>query len=339
MSKYACIKAISTYLPEQVEQNTMGDERFVRKLGIEERHIAGAEESAGDMAAAAAETLFRQYGLPKENIDYILLCTQHPDYPMPATACILQSRLGLSQNCGALDFNMGCSGYLYGLSLAKGLVEAGMAENVLFLTSSVYTKYINKKDATIRPLFGDGATATWIAAEEGERPFLHSFVFGTDGERFDKIYIPVGGSRNMPREHPEVFETDERGNVRSNYEVYMDGNAISYFTLRTVPAMVEKVLEKAGRKREEIDYYVFHQANRFMMSHVQKKCHLEGMAFYNDIRDIGNTVSGTVPFGLEYVLREKSPQELGAVLLAGFGVGLSWAGCVADLRRMQPKAE
>ncbi len=337
MKKYACIKGIATYLPPQVASNDGEDPRFIKKLGIQERHLAGKEESAGDLAYEAAENLFRRYDIRREEIDFLLLCVQHPDHQMPTTACELQARLGLPNSCGALDYNLGCSGYSYGLALAKGLMEAGMAERVLLLTTSVYLKYINKEDHACYPLFGDGATATYLAMEEGEAPFLHSFVFGTDGSRYDKIIIPAGGSRNMPRETPEVFETDERGNTRSNYEVAMDGTAITYFTLREVPPMVEQVLAKAGITREDLDYCVFHQANKFMLEYVRKKCGLTEVPFHNNIEKIGNTVAGTIPFGLEEVLAEHDAGTLRRVLLAGFGVGLSWGGCIADLSRKLEK--
>ena len=337
MGKYACIKAIATYLPAQVASNDGEDPRFVEKLGIHERHFAEKEESAGDLAFEAAENLFRQYDVQREDIDFILLCVQHPDYQMPTTACELQSRLGIPNSCGALDYSLGCSGYSYGLAMAKGLMETGMAENVLLLTSSVYLKYINKEDHACYPLFGDGATATYLTMEEGEAPMLHSFAFGTDGSRYDKIIIPAGGSRNMPRETPEAFGTDEAGNRRSNYEVFMDGTAIAYFTLREVPPMVEQILGKAGLSREDLDYCVFHQANKFMLGYVRKKCKLQKVPFHNDIEKIGNTVSGTIPFGLEAILEEHDPKDLKRVLLAGFGVGLSWSGCIADLSRMMRK--
>ena len=332
MKKFACIKAISTYLPEKVETNeNLGDERFISKLGIRERRIAADNESAGDLAFKAAENLFNQYNISPDDIDFILLCTQHPDHLGPTTACHLQSRLNMPQTAGALDFSLGCSGYVYGLSLSKSLIETQMATNILLLTSSVYTKYINVNDKAIRPLFGDGATATLISAIESDRSLIDAFIFGTDGSKFESLYIPVGGSRLPPRSNPEVMETDEHGNQHSNYEIHMDGSAITYFTLRTVPKLVDDVLNKANLKREDIDYCIFHQANKFVMELVKKKCRLEGLNFYNDIEDIGNTVSGTIPFGITKVLRNTLPSNLQKVMLAGFGVGLSWAACIVDL--------
>ena len=336
MIKFACIKAISTYLPEKIESNeNLGDERFISKLGIKERHIAADDESSGDLAVKAAENLFNEYKIDRNDINFILLCTQHPDHLGPTTACHVQSRLEIPQTAGALDFSLGCSGYVYGLALAKSLIETQMASNVLLLTSSVYTKYVNFNDKAIRPLFGDGATATLISAVESERPFIDDFIFGTDGSRFESLYIPVGGSRLPPRSNPEVMETDENGNQHSNYEIHMDGSAITYFTFRTVPKLVEDVLNKANLQREDINYYIFHQANKFVMELVRKKCHIENLNFYNDIEDIGNTVSGTIPFGIKKVLNKTEQFKLKKVMLAGFGVGLSWAACIADLSLMQ----
>lgn len=332
MKKFACIKALETYLPERVELNEgLGDERFISKLGIRSRRIASDDQSAGDLAFNAARNLFERHSIDRGSIDFILMCTQHPDYQMPTTACQLQARLELPQSVGALDYSLGCSGYVYGLMLAKGLAEAGLASNILLLTSSIYNKYINVEDRAIRPLFGDAATATLISTVESETPMLDAFVYGTDGDRFESIYIPVGGSRNMPRDNPEVFERDEHGNVHSNYEVHMDGMAVTYFTYRTVPRLVDDILSKAGLNREDIDHYIFHQANRYVMERVKKKCRLEGRPFYSDIEELGNTVSCTVPFGIKKVLKERPASELKRVMLCGFGVGLSWCGCLADL--------
>lgn len=338
MKNYAAIRALSVYLPEATEKNDTYDERFMEKLGIYKRHLAADNEVTSDLCVRAANNLFNEYNIQKQDIDYLIVCAQHPDYPMPSTSCIVQDKLGLSQSTAAIDVTMGCSGYIYGLSVAKGLIESELAKNVLFITAAISTKFINKKDKVMRPLFGDGATATLITSVQSDAPFLHSFVFGTDGSRFDKLYIPAGGVVNMCQNTKETEEIDADGSIRTNFEWRMDGSAISFFTLRTVPALVEDVLQKADLKREDIDYYIFHQANKFMMEHAQKKCHLEKMAFYNDISEIGNTVAGSVPFGIRHVLKDTAPQNLRKVMLAGFGVGLSWAACIADLGEMANKA-
>mgnify|MGYP002624277130 CR=1 FL=1 len=330
---FAKIKAISSYLPAQIEENSgIVEARFIKKIGVKSRHIA-KDESAGDLAFKAAEKLFSENKIDRQETDFILLCTQHPDYQMPHTAAHLQDRLGLKKSVGSMDISLGCSGYVYGLAVAKGLIEAGLAKKILFLTSSVYTKYINVKDTSTRPLFGDGATATWL--EGGDTENLRGFVFGSDGSRYDKLIIPVGGSKNPPRDNPEVFSTDDQKNFRSNYEVFMDGMAITYFTLREIPKLVDEVLIKADLTRADLDYCIFHQANKFMMTYLREKAGLNDVPFHNDITETGNIVSGSVPLAIEQVVKSHGAANLKNVMLAGFGVGLSWAGCIADLSEIK----
>lgn len=329
---FAKIRAVASYLPAQIERNDeIVDARFIKKIGVESRHVSAADESSGDLAFAAAEKLFAEYELDRHETDFILLCTQHPDYQMPHTAAHLQSRLGLKKSVGTLDIALGCSGYVYGLAIAKSFIETGLAKKILFLTSSVYTKYINMRDTSTRPLFGDGATATWIEAVDESEPSLNAFVFGSDGSRYDKLIIPVGGSRHTPRSTPEIFATDENKNYRSNYEVFMDGMAITYFTLREVPKLVDDVLNAANLTRADLDYCIFHQANKFMMTYLRDKAGLNDVPFHNDITATGNIVSGSVPLAIEQVVKSSGSKNLRRVMLAGFGVGLSWAGCIADL--------
>ena len=327
---FATIRAISTYLPAAIENNSeLVDARFMKKIGVKCRHISASDESAGDLAFNAAEKLFAEHDINRDETDFILLCTQHPDHLGPHTSAHLQHRLGLKKSVGTMDISLGCSGYIYGLAVAKGLIETGLCKKILFITSSVYTKYINVRDKSTRPLFGDGATATWI--DGGDTESLRAFVFGSDGSRFDKLIIPVGGSRHMPRDNPEIFSTDDNGNYRSNYEIFMDGMAITYFTLREVPPLVENVLAAANLTRADLDYCIFHQANKFMMTYLRDKAGLNDVPFHNDISETGNLVSGSVPIAIEQVVKNVGSSNLKRVMLAGYGVGLSWAGCIADL--------
>lgn len=333
---FAKIRAISSYLPAQIEFNDqIVEKRFIKKIGVQSRHVAAQNESAGDLAFNAAEKLFAEHNIDRYETDFILLCTQHGDYQMPHTAAHLQSRLELGKHVGTLDIALGCSGYVYGLAIAKSFIETGLAKKILFLTSSVYTKYINVRDTSTRPLFGDGATATWIEAVDETAPSLNAFVFGSDGSRYDKLIIPVGGSRFMPRDNPEIFSTDANHNYRSNYEVFMDGMAITYFTLREVPKLVDDVLTAAKLTRDDLDYCIFHQANKFMMTYLRDKAGLNDVPFHNDISTTGNIVSGSVPLAIEQVVKNFGAENLKRVMLAGFGVGLSWAGCIADLSGMR----
>ena len=329
----AYIKGIASYLPRQIEYNDVHS-RITKKTGIYERHIAAAGECASDMAVCAAENLFSQYGVDRSAIDMIVLCTQSPDYVLPTTACLLQHRLGISRNCGAFDINLGCSGYIYGLSLAKGLIESGQVKQVLLLTSETYSKWIHPEDGTVRPIFGDAATATIIGAEETAIDGLRAFVFGTDGTGGPDIIVPAGGTREPVASTPEVEYVDAAGNKRTNYNLFMNGRSVITFAQDIVPKTLKKILEAAALKREEVDYYVFHQANRFMLESMQHKCKLQNLHFWNKPDKYGNTVSSTIPLALEEILQTVDAATLRKVVSIGFGVGLSWAGCLMDLSRV-----
>lgn len=335
MKTYAAIRAVASYLPETIERNEPTP--MNQKLGIVERHIATEEVAASDLAVHAAEAMFQSYDITPEDIDFVLLCTQMPDYLMPTTACIVQDRLGISQTAGALDYSLGCSAYPYGLGLAKGLIDGGLAKNVLLLTASAYTKYVNKKDGTIRPLFGDGGTATLVSAVGNDHPLLDGFVFGTDGSRYDSLIVPAGGTRHMPLATPRKVAADARGNERSNYDLFMDGNVITNFTLHVVKPMVEGILKKTGLTKEMLDGVVFHQANHYLLDYLRNRCGLMDVPFYNDIEHTGNLVSSSIPYALDALAKSGKLTGHHHVLLAGFGVGLSWGGCVADFGAIEAR--
>ena len=324
----AYIRRIEYYLPEIIEENEQG--RLRKKTGIERRHICPEGMTAADMAERAADKLF-EHGVERNAIDFLLFCTQSPDYFLPTTACILQDNLGLQKSCGALDFDLGCSGFIYGLGLAKGLIESGQAKNVLFLTSETYSKYINPQDHATRPLFGDAATATLISGIDTEEDGIGGVVYGTDGSGAGQLIVPVGGARHRWLETPIEEQTDKYGNVRSNRDIYMDGSGILDFALDTVPQVLEDILTKCSLTRAEIDYYVFHQANHVVLSFLQDKCGLLDAPYWNDVKEYGNTVSSSIPIALSDLLSRNPGAIFQRVLLMGFGVGLSWGGCVVDL--------
>ncbi|WP_093796342.1 ketoacyl-ACP synthase III [Sporomusa acidovorans] len=324
------IKAVAGYLPGKIEKNDL-TKRLTKKTGIYERHLADENECASDLAVQVAERMFAQYAIEREQIDFIILCTQSPDYFLPTTACLLQEKLHLSKHCGAFDFNLGCSGYIYGLSIAKGLVETGQAKQVLLLTAETYSKYIHPGDETVKPLFGDGATATLIAAVQSDVEGIHSFEFGTDGSGADSLIVPAGALRNPYGKTSIIEQVDDYGNRRTNYHINMNGSEITNFALNVVPETVQNILGKAGLEKRDIDYYVFHQANKFMLDFLQQKCELQGLPFWNDPSNCGNTVSNSVPLAITQLLEAEKALALGKVMLIGFGVGLSWAGCIVDL--------
>lgn len=332
MNMRAYIRGITSYLPEMTEYNNI-ELRLTKKTGIYARHLAANNECASDMAVNAAEKLFLQYKYDRNNIDFIILCTQSPDYFLPTTACLIQHRLSLSNICGAFDFNLGCSGYIYGLSIAKGLIETGQAKNILLLTAETYSKWIHPEDGTVRPLFGDAATATLIGLERNCSEGLSAFQFGTDGSGGETLIVPVGGVRNPRSSTPLVEYDDSAGNKRTNSNLYMNGGAITNFALDVVPKTLEKILQVAVLNRTDVDYYVFHQANKFMLDFLQQKCKLQGLPYWNKPDHYGNTVSNTIPLALEEILQSQDARDLTRVLSIGFGVGLSWAGCLLDLSK------
>lgn len=328
MGVKAYLSAIEYYLPEKVESNEPN--RLTKKTGINQKHIAAENECASDLAIKAAEQLFIK-GIDRTSIDFLLVCTQSPDYILPTTACVLQDKLGLPNTIGALDFNLGCSGYIYGLSLAKGLVETGQAKSILLITAETYSKYINPQDNTVKPLFGDAATATLIIAKDSENEGIKGLTFGTDGSGFDKLIVPMGARRIPYNESSIIQENDIYGNIRTNANLFMDGTAISDFALDVVPVMVKEILNKCKIRKEEINYYVFHQANKFMLKFLQEKSELMGLPYWNDVTYYGNTVSNSIPIALVDMMKEHNEDDMSNVMTIGFGVGLSWAGCVLDL--------
>lgn len=328
----AFIKAISYYIPDRVLDNDelsrtfpdWGVDKISSKVGITSRHLAAEDETASDLAVKAAESLFAEYGIARDSIDFILLCTQSPDYFLPTTACILQDRLRIPHFAGALDFNLGCSGFVYGLALAKGLIAGGVARNILLLTAETYSKYIHPSDKGNRSIFGDGAAACLIS-EKGFAQ-IGDFVLGTDGKYFDKLIVRNGGSRQ--RETNGNVVSDEFGDaIRDDY-LYMNGGDIFNFTLRVIPELEKQVLQKNCLEKDNIDYYVFHQANKFMLKTIQKVCGIAPKHFYINMEQVGNTVSSTIPIALKDCIDNGNIFSGMTVMIAGFGVGLSWGGTV-----------
>jgi 3-oxoacyl-[acyl-carrier-protein] synthase-3 len=330
--KKAFIKCIEYYLPGMVLDNESINNEFPEwsvdkissKTGIYQRHIASEDEYTSDLAVSVAEKLFEKNNINRSDIDFVLLCTQSPDYFLPTTACIVQDKLGLPKTVGALDFNLGCSGYVYGLALSKGLVSAGIATNVLLITSETYSKYIHKADKSNRTIFGDAASASLIGTD-GICEIL-DFELGTDGSGADNLIVKNGGSRNPKID--EVERKDAYGNVQNDSCLYMNGPEIFSFTSSAVPELVKNTVLKNTSTLEKIDLYVFHQANKFMLNHLRKLIGINDEKFYLYLENCGNTVSSTIPIALYHAIKENRISEGNNVLIAGFGVGYSWGGTI-----------
>lgn len=321
------IKAIEYFYPENKVTNedlakifpSYDFSKFEKKVGIKNRYWVNEDETALDLAVKASEKIFKNF--PKEDIDYILYCTQSPEYFLPTTACILQDKLGLIKNIGALDFNLGCSGYVYGLSLAKGLIQSGQAKNILLVTAETYSKYLHPKDRSNRAIFGDAATATIISS--GIEETFGDFLFGTDGSGYENLIVKNGaGQFNFDPDAPEISYGTE--NIYSDNHLYMNGPEIFNFTANEIPNFTKEVLEKNHKKAEDVGQFIFHQANAFMLNFMRKSMKVDSEHFYVDIEDGGNTVSCTIPIALKNYSQKIQEQTL--IALVGFGVGLSWAG-------------
>lgn len=338
----AQISGISSYLPE----NKLGNEELAkvfsgwtpekieRKLGIKTRPIVSEGETALDMAVKAGKKLFDAGICCPNEIDFVILCTQSPDYFLPTSACILQNELGIPNQCGAFDINLGCSGYIYSLAVCKGLIEAGLAKNILLITSETYSRYINKKDRASRPLFGDGATASLIKADSAA---LHSderlgvFRFGTDGQGANLLMIPAGAQR-MPKSEETAKEyADSSGAIRTKNDLYMNGPGIFTFSIDRIPPLVDEYHQYCKKNGLEIDSYIFHQANKYMLDRLRDLCSLDEKKFFNNMLNRGNTVSSSIPIAIIDALEEGVLKREQLALLVGFGVGLSWGGCLIRL--------
>jgi len=331
----AAITAVEYYLPEHTVSN--GDlirefpdwsvEKIAEKTGIDSRHVASGGECSSDLAAAAAERLF-QAGVDRIAIDYILFCTQSPDYFLPTSACLLQTRLGIPRSAGALDFNLGCSGYVYGLGLAKGLVETGQASKVLLLTGETYTKMLAPEDRSVRTIFGDGGSATIVEAIEnppGAPPMIGPFVYGTDGSGARNLIVERGAFR-VPL-GPAGADPATTG-TPAKPTLFMDGGEIFTFTLSTIPRVVEELFMRAGITADGVDLFVFHQANRHMLEFLRKKARIPEDKFFVFLAGCGNTVSATIPIAIREAHRAGRVKPGSVIALVGFGVGYSWAAAL-----------
>jgi 3-oxoacyl-[acyl-carrier-protein] synthase-3 len=324
------IKAISYYLPESIISNSalLVDfpewtiDKVASKIGVNERRITTEKETSVDLAILAAKKLFVEHNINPKEIDFVLLCTQSPDYFLPTSSCIIQNKLGIPTHSGAFDFNLGCSGFIYGLAIAKGLIMGGIARKILLLTAETYSKFIHPRDKVNRTIFGDGAAAVLISdcgfAE------ISDFILGTDGQGAENLIVKTGGLRNPSKVNNLTF--DESNNPISSDHLYMNGTEIFNFTLEKVPLLVEQTLIKNSIKKEEVDLFVFHQANKYMLNFLRKKIQIPENKFFEYMGPVGNTVSSTIPIALREA--QNNDKIHGNILLAGFGVGYSWGGVI-----------
>ncbi len=312
----AKIIALTSYLPKELLTNdelellfpAWKSEKIFAKTGIRTRHIANSSQGSEDLAFAASEKLFKENkNFNKNNIDSLIVLTQTPSQIIPSSACKIHAKLELKEDCSAFDINQGCAGYVYGLQVAQSMIHSKSAEYILLITSDVYSKIINRKEANLSTLFGDGATATLIGPEEKNisATSIGPFQFGTDGSKFEKLIC-----------------TNNLSNLSENKYLYMDGPSILEFTLKKVPYAINKYLEKNSFSIDDFDYVIFHQANKFILEKLYKKIGLTDKGLIEMI-DSGNTASSSIPLALEKLISRNNFKKSN-ILLVGFGSGLSW---------------
>ncbi len=325
---YAQLGPIAVQLPARVETNEMLREQFpnwdldqiAEKTGIHQRYIAAADETSSDLARQAAEKLFDQHQIDRGSIDFLLFCTQTPDYPLPTTSCLIQDRLGLSTKCGALDFNLGCSGYVYGLAMADGLIQSGAAKSILLLTAETYSKYIDEADRSLRTIFGDAAAATLVSASD--TPSLTGFQFGSDGSGGDMLLVADGGARVAQ----DAMKPRHRKRWKSR--LYMDGPSLINFTVEAIPRLIDEILAANQMSDAQIDKYLMHQATWKMLDQLRSRMGVAEERVPIELADVGNTVSCTLPILIDRLRKQGQIDAESVNMLVGFGVGLSWAGCL-----------
>jgi 3-oxoacyl-[acyl-carrier-protein] synthase-3 len=328
------IKDIAYHLPEQVITNDQfgawypdWDMRHVvERSGVLQRHVAAENETALDLAYAACRKLLAAHPDLKDRIDGLVFCTQSPDYIMPPNSYLLHQKLALPDRVLAFDFNLACSGFIYGLALSRGLMATGMASNILLVTADTYSKYINPADRSVRTLFGDGAAVTWLAADEV--PGVIDIELSSSGKGHETFIIPAGGLRLPRSPNTAIPETDENGNVHSQNDIHMDGMGILTFVNSKVPKQIRSLLERNSLSMDDVDLFVFHQASKVTLDSLARILKVKPEKEFRNLEMVGNTVSASIPMAL------KDAQDCGrlkpgaTVLVSGFGVGLSWGSAI-----------
>jgi 3-oxoacyl-[acyl-carrier-protein] synthase-3 len=328
----ARVAAVEYALPETVLSNEQLAEahpdwnitKLAKSTGIRSRRVAAADEYSSDLAVKAAHTLFAHHSIDPSDVDYLILCTQTPDFPLPTTACVVQPQIGLRRDVGAVDLTLGCSGYIYALGLAKGLIESGQVRNVLVITVDTLSKLANDGDKSTRPIFGDGAAATLVVGDASHEG-LTGLTLRTDGSGGPHLVVPNGGLRGGNGFAPKAALA-ERELQSNGFDLYMDGMEVFNFTLRVVPDCVNDVLDNAGLEQDDVDLFIFHQANGFLIEHLRKKLGIPANKFVVAIEDYGNTSSSSIPIALTDAVAAGRVVPGDKVMLVGFGVGLSWGG-------------
>jgi 3-oxoacyl-[acyl-carrier-protein] synthase III len=300
------------------------------RSGVESRRVAGADETALDLAVEACRALLDRHPEARKRIDALLFCTQTPDHVMPPNSCLLQERLGLRDEVFAFDFTLACSGFVYGLGIAQGLIDGGIARCVLLVAADTYSRHIHPRDRSARVLFGDGAAVSLLEPGDAQHG-MRDFIYGTSGKGHDCFWIPAGGAR-LPRSAATAMEEAESGgSTRTLENIHMNGMGVLAFVNSKVPKQVRALLERNQLSVDDVDLFVFHQASALALDALERALKIPPAKVYRKLSDIGNTVSASIPIALRCALDEGRVRSGDLVVLCGFGVGLSWASALVRM--------
>lgn len=305
--------------------------KFSKMTGVQQFHRVAPSQTTADLCQAAAEKLILDLKWDKSTVDGIIFLSQTPDYVIPATACVLQHKLGLPTTSFAFDVNLGCSGYVYGIWLAAKMLDKNSCKRILLLNGDVSSTSISPEDTSVCLLFGDAGVAT--AVEYQEQSGKSSFILGTDGSGYQHLIIPGGGARNRRNSDTSIRRIDHDGIVRAQDDLYMNGIEIFNFTLRVVPDLINSIREAQGWTDNDVDYYAFHQANRFLLEQLIRKLEIDQGKLPINIGEYGNTSSATIPLVLIDILKNRHQNSRLNLVLAGFGIGLSWGAAALNMEQ------
>lgn len=334
--KNVSIAGITTCVPKNVEENTSlsffkeGEaEKVILSTGIERRRIVDPGVTSGDLSCKAAEDLIAGLGWNKEDIDCLIFVSQTQDYILPATSCVIQGKLGLPNRCCCFDISYGCSGWVYGLSVISAMLSAGTMKKGLLLVGDTTSTFKSAKDKTARPLFGDAGTAT--ALEYNPEAEDMKFALYANGNKYDAIIVPDGGCRK-PFSESSLVETEyEEGVTRTPMHSAMNGMDVFSFGITKGPEVTKDVMDFAGKTVDDVDFFIFHQANKFMNEKIRKKLKIGEEKCPYSMKDFGNVSCATIPLTIDYRFKDAAELKGKEIVATAFGVGLSWGSAIFRL--------
>lgn len=338
--KNVSIAGITTCVPKNVEENTSLSffkddeaEKVILSTGIERRRIVNEGVTSGDLCCKAAEDLLQGLGWNKEDIDCLIFVSQTQDYILPATSCVIQGRLGLPNSCCCFDISYGCSGWVYGLSVISAMISAGVMKKGLLLVGDTTSTFKSAKDKTARPLFGDAGSATAVMFDEKAEDM--KFALYANGNKFQSIIVPDGGCRK-PFSASSLVETEyEEGVIRTPMHSAMNGMDVFSFGITKAPEVTKDILEFAGKTVDDVDFFIFHQANKYMNEKIRKKLKIGEEKVPYSMKDFGNVSCATIPLTIDYRFKDASELMGKEVVATAFGVGLSWGSVIFKLSNIK----